>query len=261
MTTPTALRVYEHQAIVYRRTFRGSAISSFLNPILYLAAMGIGLGTYVDRSGGAGASVLGGLPYLVFIAPGLLAATAMQAAAGESTWAVMGAIKWDHTYDSMLATPIRVQDLLVGHLAWVTTRLFMVCAVFLLVMAIFGAAVWPSAVLAIPAGVLTGLAFAAPITAFAATMENESGFNSLFRFGIVPLFLFSGTFFPVSQLPELLRLVAYATPLYHGVELCRELALGRPDLTSVIEHTGYLVVLAVVGTLLAARAYQRRLAK
>ncbi|HVA85785.1 MAG TPA: ABC transporter permease [Candidatus Saccharimonadales bacterium] len=261
MTTPTALRVYEHQALVYRRTFRGSLISSFLNPILYLAAMGIGLGTYVDRNGAGGAAALGGLSYLVFIAPGLLAATAMQAAAGESTWVVMGAIKWDRTYDAMLATPIRVRDLVVGHLAWVTTRLLMVCAVFLLVMGAFGAAVWPSAILAIPAGVLTGLAFAAPITAFSATMDNDAGFNALFRFGIVPLFLFSGTFFPVSQLPELLRPLAYATPLYHGVELCRELALGRVDVTSVLVHVGYLVALAAVGTWLAARAYQRRLAK
>lgn len=260
MATPMSLRVYEHQAWVYRRTFRGSLFSSFLNPILYLAAMGIGLGTYVNRSGGPAATALGGLSYLVFLAPGLLAATAMQTAAGETTWAVMGAIRWNKTYDAMLATPLRVRDLLAGHLAWVTTRLLMVCTVFLLVMTLFGAAVWPTALLAVPAGVLTGLAFATPITAFSASQENDAGFNALFRFGLMPLFLFSGTFFPVAQLPDLIRPLAYLTPLYHGVELCRSLALGRFELLPVTVHVGYLVALALAGTWLAARAYHRRLA-
>jgi lipooligosaccharide transport system permease protein len=259
MTTPRALRVYEHQAWVYRRTFRGSLMSSFLNPVLYLAAMGVGLGAYVDRNGAGGVAALGGLPYLVFLAPGLLAAAAMQTAAGETTWAVMGAIKWDKTYHAMLATPLEVRDLLLGHLGWVTTRLAMVCGVFLLVMGLYGAAVWPSALLVIPAGVLTGLAFAAPITAYAATLENDAGFNALFRFGVVPLFLFSGTFFPVEQLPVILRPLAYATPLYHGVELCRSLALGRVDPGPDLVHAAYLVALAGLGTWLAYRTFRRRL--
>ena len=260
MATPAALRVYEHQAMVYRRTYRGSVIWSFMNPVLYLAAMGVGLGTYVDR-GGAGAASLGGLSYLAFLAPGLLAATAMQAAAAECTWSVMGAIKWDKTYDAMLFTPIRTRDLVAGHLAWVLTRLVMITVVFLGVMTVFGAAVWPSAILAIPAGVLTGFAFATLITAFAATQENDQGFNGLFRFGIAPLFLFSGTFFPVTQLPELIRPIAYATPLYHGVELCRALALGQATAGDVLVHGGYLAVVTAIGLALCLVVYRRRLLK
>jgi len=260
MSTPAALRVYEHHAMVYRRTYQGSMISSFLNPVLYLSAMGLGLGTYVGRSGTAAAS-LGGLSYLVFLAPGLLAAVAMQQAAGESMWAVMGAIKWNKTYDAMLFTPIRIRDILAGHLAWVTTRLISVTGVFLLVMTAFGAAVWPSAILAVPAGVLTGLAFAALITAYSASQDNDDGFNALNRFVLVPMFLFSGTFFPVSQLPELIRPIAYLTPLYHGVELCRSLALGRIDPGPVFVHVVYLAALVLVGTVLAYRAFLRKLAR
>lgn len=258
MATPSALRVYEHQALVYRRTWHGSIFSSFLNPVLYLAAMGVGLGSYVDRSGGA-SPALGGASYLVFLAPGLLAAAAMQTAAGESTWAVMGAIKWDRTYHAMLATPIAIPDLVVGHLSWVATRLLIVATVFLGVMAVFGATRSPAAFLAIPAAVLTGLAFAAPITAFAATQENDSGFNAVFRFGVIPLFLFSGTFFPVSQLPAIVQPIAWATPLWHGVELCRSLALGTGEPLVLGGHAAYLAVLAGIGVGLALLTYRRRL--
>lgn len=260
MSASPALRVYEHQALVYRRTFRGSIASSFLNPVLYLTAMGIGLGSYVDKGGGS-SSALGGLSYLAFLAPGLLAAVAMQTAAGESTWAVLGAIKWQKTYLAMLATPIGVRDLVAGHLSWVTTRLLIVTAIFLAVMVVFGATRGPEAVLAIPAAILTGLAFAAPISAFAATQENDAGFNAVFRFGVIPLFLFSGTFFPISQLPGFLQPIAWVTPLWHGVELCRGLALGTIDPLGLAVHVGYLVLTVVLGAAACLWTYRRRLAQ
>ncbi|MGH2467422.1 MAG: ABC transporter permease [Candidatus Limnocylindrales bacterium] len=260
MTAPPALRVYEHQALVYRRTFRGSIASSFLNPVLYLAAMGVGLGSYVDRSGNA-STALAGLSYLTFLAPGLLAAMAMQTAAGESTWAVLGAIKWQKTYLAMLATPIGVRDLVLGHLSWVATRLLIVTAIFLAVMVAFGATRGPEAILAIPAAMLTGLAFAAPISAFAATQENDAGFNAVFRFGVIPLFLFSGTFFPISQLPAFLQPLAWITPLWHGVELCRGLALATIDPLGLAVHAGYLLGVAGLGIAAALWAYRRRLAQ
>lgn len=259
MTTPTSLRVYAHQVAVYRRSYRGSVSSSFLFPVLYLSAMGLGLGSYVDRNGAGGVESLGGLTYLAFLAPGLLAATAMQTAAGECTWPVMGAIKWDRTYDAMLFTPLGIRDLVLGHFAWVATRLTMVCAIFLLVMTAFGAATWPAAILAVPAGLLTGMAFAALITPYAASRENDAGFNALFRFGIMPMFLFSGTFFPVSQLPDAIRPLAYLTPLYHGVELCRELALGRVVWPDAAVHAGYLILLVAIGMVLSFVVYRRRL--
>lgn len=251
-----ALRSLEYWAYQYKRTWRGSVVSSVLSPLLFLAAMGVGLGSLVNhRHTGS----LGGVSYLEFIAPGLLAAAAMQTGAGESTWPVLGSIKWIKTYHAMLATPLGVLDVLLGHLGWMALRVLSTAAVYLAIIALFGAVHSPYAVLEIPAGVLTGMAFAAPITAFAATMDNDSGFAALMRFGITPMFLFSGVFFPVSQLPVGLRQIAYATPLWHGVELCREAALGRAPAGMAALHVAYLAAWVLAGTALAAVAFRRRL--
>jgi lipooligosaccharide transport system permease protein len=256
MALPAALRVVEAQARFYRRTWMGSVISTFLSPVLYLLAMGVGLGRLVDR--GAGEAQLG-LPYLTFLAPALLAAAAMQAATGEASYPVIRGIKWRRTYHAALATPITVVDLTLGHLGWITVRLTFVTVVYAVVMTLFGATTALQGLLAVPPGILTGLAFAAPVTAYAARLKDEIGLGTLFRFGIVPLFLFSGTFFPVSQLPAAFRPVAYLTPLWQGVSLCRGLALGRGFGVSPGVSVAYLVVWIVVGTVLAVRFMRRRL--
>ena len=240
----------------YRRTWRGSIYSSVLNPVLYLGAMGIGLGSLVDKHG---VSTLGGVSYLVFLAPGLLAAEAMQTASAESTYPVFGSINWRGTYTAAAAAPLRPADILHGHLLFTMMRLAMNAAVFLIVMAAFGAAQSPWVVLTIPAAVLTGLAFATPIEAFAITRQSANGFAMLFRFGMIPLFLFSGTFFPISQLPAWIRPVAYVTPLWHGVALCRSFALGDASVAGTLTHIGYLVIVAVAGLFVAQRCYRRRL--
>lgn len=252
------LRVFEHEVLVYRRSWRGTLFSTFLSPVLFLAAMGIGLGALVDKSNPA---ALGGIPYLAFLGPGLIAAQAMQTAAFESTYPVMAGIVWLKTFDAMLATPVRVRDVVIGKLLWITARLAMVTGVFLVVMFLFGAVASPRAVLAWPVAILTGLAFTAPIAGYAATQTRDSGFSALFRFGITPLFLFSGTFFPVSQLPELMRPIAYLTPLYHGVQLSRDLALGSGDIISVAEHLGALLIFVAVGVALCFTTFRRRLVK
>jgi lipooligosaccharide transport system permease protein len=266
MTAPPAVRVLEHELLLYRRVWRGSIFSSFLSPVLFLAAMGLGLGGYVSQAGGTAgagtrgaAAALGGVSYLVFIAPGLLASTAMQAAAGESTFPIMGGIVWVRSFHGMLATPIRVLDVLLGKVAYIGLRLTLVCGVFFGVMVLFGAARGPQAILVIPAAVLTGLAFAAPIAAFSATQKDTGGFNALFRFGVIPLFLFSGTFFPISQLPVFLQPLAVVTPLWHGVDLCRTLALGTADAAGVLIHVAYLGTLTAAGLILAHRTFRRRL--
>jgi lipooligosaccharide transport system permease protein len=256
MSTPLPLRSFSYWAYQYKRTWRGGLTSTFLNPVLFLAAMGVGLGSLVNKNGQAH---LGGVHYLTFLAPGLLAASAMQTAAQESTFPVMGAIKWIRTYHAMLATPLRVIDVLVGHLAWMAVRLVLVASSFLIVMAAFGATKSWDVVLAVPAAVLTGMAFAAPIAAFAATQENETYFNAIFRFMVIPMFLFSGTFFPVSQLPAALRPVAYITPLWHGVDLCRTLALGTASVGRSLLHVAYLSAWLGAGVVAAQAAYRRRL--
>jgi lipooligosaccharide transport system permease protein len=258
MSTPLPLRSFAYWASQYKRTWRGSLTSSFLTPVLFLAAMGVGLGSLVSRNASA-SSRLGGVSYLAFIAPGLLAATAMQVAAQESTYPVMGAIKWIRTYHAMLATPLRVIDVLVGHLAWMAVRLLLVSTIFVAVMSAFGAATSPTVVLAIPAAVLTGMAFAAPIAAFAATRDNDAAFSAMFRFLVIPMFLFSGTFFPVSQLPALLQPVAYLTPLWHGVDLCRSLAFGHVPPGRTVLHVAYLSAWVVAGVLAGTVTFRRRL--
>ncbi len=240
----------------YRRTWRGSAVSSVLGPLLYLGAMGVGLGSLVNRHTHAS---LGGVNYLDFVAPGVLAATGMQSAFGEALYPVLGSVKWVKNYFAAASTPLRPADVFHGHLMFVVLRLFMNCGIFLCVIAAFGAARSPLVILALPAAVLTGLAFAPALMAWAVTRTRDTSFSVLVRFLMTPLFLFSGTFFPISQIPEWLRPVAYVTPLWHGVELCRALSLGTAGLGGALLHAGYLLVLAAAGVVLAQRTYARRL--
>ena len=254
MLRPSTLRVVETNAHAYRRVWKGSVITSFATPLLFLLAMGMGMGTLVDASGG-----VGGFSYLAFLAPGLLAATGMQVAATESAWRVHGAIKWQKTYHAALATPVGTGDLASGHLVWVGVRVFLAAAVFALVMTAFGAASPLGAALAIVPTVLTGLAFAGPITAFSASLENDYYLAGLFRFGIVPMFLFSGTFFPVSQLPAWSMPIAFATPLWHGVQLARAAALGIDPYFHLGVHLAYLLLWVVGGWALAVWRFRVRL--
>jgi lipooligosaccharide transport system permease protein len=257
----TALgRVLEHRAVQYRRTFRSSVFTSFLSPLLFLTAMGVGLGGYIDRSGGA---ALGGLTYLQFLAPGLLAATVMQSAAFEATFPIIGGLNWQRTFHAMYATPISPRDIAFGNLAWMAVRLAMISAVFTLVIVAFGAAHSPLVVLGIPVAVLTGMAFAGPISAFSATQRNPNKFNVIFRFGITPLFLFSGTFFPIEQLPSFLRPVAWLSPLWHGVDLTRGLVLGTFGQNPVVmvAHLVILVTIVAVSSWATAVTIERRLVR
>jgi lipooligosaccharide transport system permease protein len=252
-------RWVESEAIGYRRVWRGTVISSFVNPVLFLTAMGLGLGQMVD----SGTDDLG-VPYLTFVATGLLAATAMQTSAGEGAFPVMAGIKWRRGFHGAITTPLGPPDIVVGMMIWGTIRLTFVLTVFALISVAFGALEVGPALLAVPPAVLTGLAFQSTVTAYTVTRENEISLSTLFRFGIIPLFLFSGTFFPISQLPQPLQVVAYLTPLFHGVELVRKIALpgaGSSIVTSlpVWVHVAYLTVMAVTGIVLASIWLGRRL--
>ena len=252
-----ALRSYEFWLSQYRRTWRGTVVTSVVNPVFYLSALGIGLGTLVNRAH----STPGGVPYLAYVAPGVLAATAMQVGTVEATWPVLGSIKWTRSYYAMLATPLGIRDIVLGHQLWMTTRVVSSSAVYLVVIAAFGGIRSWLAVLAFPACFLIGLAFSAPMAAYAATREADSAFVAVFRFAIVPMFLFSGTFFPVSRLHTPLRQIAYATPLFHGVSLCRGLTLGTIGWPAALGHSAYLLALGVAGFIIAQRTYRQRLAK
>jgi lipooligosaccharide transport system permease protein len=251
-------RVFEHRWLAYRRTFRASIFTSFLSPVLFLTAMGLGLGSYVSDSA---VDDLGGVSYLVFLAPGLLAATVMQTASFEATFPIIGGLAWNRTFHAMHATPISPQAIALGNLAFAAARLTLMATVFTGVMVLFGAATSPLVVLAIPAAVLTGMAFAAPISAFSATQKTPNKFAAIFRFGITPLFLFSGTFFPVNSLPEFLQPVAWLTPLYHGVALTRGLSLGTisAEPVAALVHVAVLLGFVVAGSFAMIRLIERRL--
>ncbi|MEX1133783.1 MAG: ABC transporter permease [Acidimicrobiia bacterium] len=254
-----SMRVVEAELVVYRRTWRGTVISSFVNPILFLSAMGLGLGSLVDSSG---ADL--GMSYLTFVASGLIAATAMQAGAGEGAFPVMAGIKWRKEFHATITTPLSPADIVYGRFLWSIIRITFILVVFGVISAMFGALDLGHALLAVPPGVLTGVAFTTVVTAFTVTREDEQSLSTLFRFAITPLFLFSGTFFPISQLPDFLQNVAYATPLFHGVELVRKIALPGVDQSAVTSmpiwiHVVYLTAMTVIGLVLAARFLDRRL--
>jgi lipooligosaccharide transport system permease protein len=171
----------------------------------------------------------------------------------------MAGLRWVRTYHAVVATPVRVAELTGGLLLWAAARMLVAASIYAAVAAIAGAFLSPLAVLTPVAAVLCGLAFAAPMAALAARIENSMGLTAVFRFAILPIFLFSGTFFPISQLPDWLEPIAWATPLWHGVELCRGLSTGDLEPLPTVGHVAYLLAFTGVGTLLAVRFISRRL--
>jgi lipooligosaccharide transport system permease protein len=243
---------------VYRRIWRSSLWTSVLGPVCYLGAMGFGLGSLVDRHGTAS---LGGVSYLAFVAPAILATGVMNTGMQEASYPVFGAIKWNRIYLVAQASPLRPGDIFRGHLMFIAMRIAMNSAVVIVLMCAFGAVRSAWVALAYPAAVLTGLAFAAPVAAWAVTVKVEMSFTYVFRFGLMPLMLFSGTFFPLSQLPAGLRVLAYVTPLWHGVALCRAFSLGTApgDPLGMLGHAAYLAALSAAGIWAGNRTYRRRL--
>lgn len=255
MAAPLALRVVEHQAAVFRRFWRGTLFGYVLNPLLYLAALGFGLGSLITKNQGN----VAGLPYVEFVAPGLMAASAMQAAAADSLWPVMAGTKWLRLYHAMVATPVRPRDVFTGTVLWTALRAGLGASVFLVVAALLGAIPSPLGVFAVPSAALCAAAFAAVLSAFSATQETDLRFPLVMRLGILPLFLLSGTFFPISQLPDWLAALAWASPLWHGVELCRASTTGTLELAD-LAHVAILVAYVWVGSAWGIRAFQQKLA-
>lgn len=260
MTTLTSsIRFVESQLVEYRRTWRSSVFSSFGNPIMFLAAMGVGLGRLVDEGTGDLE-----ISYLAFVATGLLAAGAMQNGAGEGLWRIMAGVKWRKNFHGAITTPVSPADIVIGRAMYIFLRLLVVTGVFAAVATAFGALDLGPALAAVPPAALTGVCFAMALTAFTVTQESDENLATVFRFVILPLFLFSGTFFPISQLPTFLQPLAWATPLFHGVELSRKIALPEigGDLVSAAPmwvHLAYLIVVTGVAMFLAARFLDRRL--
>jgi lipooligosaccharide transport system permease protein len=256
MSTLLASRVVEHQAHIFRKFWRGSAFAYVLNPVLFLAALGLGVGGLVKQGNGE----VDGIAYLAFVTPGLMAASAMQGAAAESLWPVMAGTKWVRVFHAMVATPIRPGDVYLGVVTWTAVRAAVGATVFLIVATILGGVLSWWAPLAIPAAALTALAFAAPLSAFAATQDTDFRFPVVMRLGIVPLFLFSGTLFPISQLPGWMQPLCWFSPLWHGVQLCRGATTGSIDGPEAVANVLVLSAVVVAGAAWGIRAFTRKLA-
>lgn len=260
MGTPGAVRVWERSLLLHRRVWRTSLLGSFLQPLLYLMGMGLGVGALVDGTSGS-PELLGGVTYFAFIAPALLAASAMLVGSQDSLWPLLDGFLWGNAYRSMTSTPLRPTQVAGGLTLWHATRGLLTVLGVAVVLSLFADTRSWGLLTAVPAGVLTGLAFALPITAWTATRETDMSFPSIMRFGIIPMFLFAGVFYPIDQLPAAVRPVAMITPLWHGVELCRGAVLGTLGAADAVVHVGALLVFVVGGWLLCRWAFTRRLAR
>lgn len=228
-------------------------------PLLYLLALGLGLGTLVD----AGAGAVDGVPYLVFVAPALLISTVVMSTSGELTYPVLAGFKWNRLYHGPHASPLSPAQIALGQFGGVMLRFVLQAAIFWVFLLMFSAAPSGWSWLTVPIAVLTAAAFGAPLQAYAASLEGE-GYQFAFvqRFVVMPMFLFAGTFFPLTTMPPYLQWIGWVSPVWHGTQLARQVTYGAAEpLWLTLLHLVVLVVLAVGGLLLACRTYTRRLGR
>jgi len=249
----SASDVVVRNGLVFWRGWRASFFLSVLSPVMFLSAMGLGLGSLVDEG-----QSFGGVTYLQFFATGILASSAMQSGVFSATYPVLSKIMWQRNYEAMLASPLSVRDILFGELGWGALTLTQLSVPFFVVMSIMGIFDSWTAVATIPVVILVGLSCAAPVFAFTATLQTDEAYTWIFRFIVTPLFLLSGTFFPIQELPAWGQVVAHATPLFHGVELVRQLTIYDIE-PSALWHLGYLLALLGIGVTLGLRNLEKRL--
>lgn len=253
-----SLSVVSYNLLGARRFWRSMVIVGIGTPLLYVLSLGVGLGAVIDRHSHAL-----GVPYLQFVAPAFLTAAALQTAAGAAAYPITAGFKWQRTMHGMAATPLSPRQICDGQLLWIGLRLLFAATVYLAIMSAFGGSRSPWVLLAVPVAVLTGLAFGSTVAALSAWVESENTlFNTLFRFVVTPMFLFSGTFYPISQLPRWGQVLAWVSPLWHGTQLARDAGLGGGlSAVAVLGHVAYLLVWLAVGVALARWRFAVRLTK
>lgn len=249
----SAMDVVVRNGLVSWRGWKASFFLSVLAPVMFLTAMGLGLGSLVEEG-----QTFGGVDYLAFFATGMLAANCMQNGVFGATYPIMSKITWQRNYEAMLASPLSVRQIFLGELGWAAVALAQVAIPYFVVMTLFGIFDSPEAILAIPAAILLGLSCSAPVMAYTATLQTDEAFTWLFRLIVTPMFLLGGTFFPIDELPQWGRIVAQATPVFHGVELIRQVTVYEIE-PSALWHIAYLVALAVTGTVVGVRNLEKRL--
>jgi lipooligosaccharide transport system permease protein len=250
-----AIHLIERSVYLYRRTWL-VLVSGFFEPLFYLLSIGFGIGALVGSVPGPDGQPV---PYQAFVAPALLASSAMNGAIFEVTFNVYGKLRWEKVYDAVLATPLGVGDIALGEIGWALIRGLLYSIGFVLVMLVLGLVRSPLFILAVPAAVLIGFAFAAVGMAATTFIRSWQDFD-LIQLVILPLFLFSATFYPLDAYPDQLRFVIQLTPLYHAVDLIRSLALGVIQ-PAIVVHVAYLLTMGLVGLVVVSRRLERLLLK
>jgi lipooligosaccharide transport system permease protein len=250
-----SVRLIERNVFVYRHQWM-MLLSGFFEPLFYLVGIGFGLGALVGTIPGPDGQPI---PYQLFVAPALLASSAMNGAIAESTFNFFFKLNYSKTFAAILSTPMSPGDIALGELGWALIRGGLYAVGFMGVMLVLGLFVSPWVIFAVPAALLVGLAFAAVGMAATTFMKTWQDFD-LIQLVILPLFLFSGTFYPIDAYPPLLQVVVRLTPLYQGVDLIRSLTVGAIS-PILLVHVAYLGLMGIVGLGVASRGIDRLLLK
>jgi lipooligosaccharide transport system permease protein len=244
-----AFRVWQRHWTVYTKLYKSSFALNFIEPALYLVAMGFGLGAFVQE--------INGRPYVAFIAPGIVASSSVFAAVYENTYGTYIRMTFQKTFDAILATPVNLADLVAGELIWGATKSAIFGATITIVISLFGLVDSPLIVLAIPVIFLCGLIFAEISVIFCAIVPGIDSFSYFYTLFMTPLFLFSGIFFPLDAMPAVVARIAWFTPLYHLVNVCRALAAGAPG--AALAGTAWIVTVAFLLSPFPFRMMRRRI--
>jgi lipooligosaccharide transport system permease protein len=243
MRIKRAFRVWQRNSMVYTKLYKSSIVLNFVEPTLYLIALGLGLGAFVKE--------INGVPYINFIAPGIIASSSMFAATFECTYGTYVRMTYQKTFDAILATPVNLDDLVAGELMWAATKSTFYGAIIMIVISLFGLVDSALIIFVIPVLFLSGLLFAVISMIFTAIVPGIDSFNYFYTLFMTPMFLFSGIFFPLNTLPPVVSKIAFFTPLYHLVNICRSLASG-----ALSRITGDIIWIFVVVILLAPYSFR-----
>ena len=251
MKLKKAFRVWQRNFTVYTKLYKSSIALNFVEPVLYLLALGFGLGAFVKE--------IDGMPYINFIAPGIIASSSMFAAIYECTYGTYVRMTFQKTFDAILATPVNLDDLVAGEMMWGATKSVLYGTIIMIVFSLFGLVGSPSLILAIPILFLSGLIFAEVSLIAVATVPGIDTFNYFYTLLMTPMFLFSGIFFPLDNLPSVVKRIAFFTPLYHLVNICRSFSSGK--LSTGMGDLAWIIIVAVILAPYPFRFMRRRIIK